>query len=162
MGNMESQIRKQLGDPLAADNKDALWSLQSHVRNADYQEIAAVLLHYHKATLEKTALSNLERIVEEKPKFGYWAINNGEYDQDYSLAMDLGQLQVFKGNVASDRDQYRLAKRLNRDHPNLVGLSLFDYRRQFTVFLSSKAGALRRFALVEMARHENPEQTILF
>ena len=75
--------------------------------------------------------------------------------------MDLGRLQFFKGNVACGRDQYKLAKRLNRDHPNLVGLNLFDYGRQFTVFLSSKAGALRRFALVEMARHDNPEKTIL-
>jgi hypothetical protein len=38
---------------------------------------------------------------------------------------------------------------------------MFDYRRQFIVFLSSKARALRRFALVELAKQENPERTIL-
>lgn len=162
MGSTTSQGRGVSSDWSASHNQDALWSLQSQVRNAEYHEVAAALLDYHRGTLESTELENLEKIVETKAKFGYWTISEAEYDQEYSLAMDLGRLQVFKGQVCLDRDQYRLACRLNRDHPSLVGLNLFDYRRQFVVFLSSKAAALRRFALVEMARNENPERTILF
>jgi hypothetical protein len=65
--------------------------------------------------------------------------------------MELGRLQVFKGSVIADRHHYDLARRLSRSHPNLVGLNLSDYRRQFRVFLSPRAAAMRRFALMEMA-----------
>ena len=101
-------------------------------------------------------------IVQDKPKFGYWTINDAEFDQDYSLAMELSRLHVFKGTVAGDRVQYKLARRLNRSYPTLVGLSLFDWRRQFMVFLSRKAVAMRRFALLEIAREKIRGGTVCF
>jgi len=162
MEGAKGQGKGELGNQSAPANQKALRSLQCQVQDAEYREVAAALLDDHKETLEKNALESLEQIVSEKPKFGYWTISDAEYDQEYSLAMDLGRLRVFKGNVSADRDEYRLARRLNRDHPTLVGLNRFDYRRQFVVFLSSKGWALRRFALVEMARHHSQVRTILF
>ena len=158
----KGEAKGQLGSHSASANQTTLRSLHCQVQDAEYREVAAALLDYHKETLEKQALESLEQIVREKPKFGYWTISDTEYDQEYSLAMDLGRLRVFRGNVSADRDEYRLAHRLNRDHPTLVGLNRFDYRRQFVVFLSPKAWALRRFALVEMARHHSQVRTILF
>ena len=49
-------------------------------------------------------------MVEEKPKFGYWTVSEAEYDREYSLAMELGRLQVFKGSVSADREQYQLVE----------------------------------------------------
>jgi hypothetical protein len=156
----ESQGKREAGSQSLSDNQETLRSLECQVQNADYQEVAEALLDRYKETLEETALESLERTVAKKPKFAYWTLSSMEYDLEYSLAMDLGQLQVFKGNVSSDRVQYRLARRLNRAHPTLVGLNLYDYRRQFIVYLSPRAVAFRRFALVEMARQESPERTI--
>ena len=162
MEDAKGEGKGELGNHSVSANQKALRSLQCQVQDAEYREVAAALLDYHRETLEKKALESLEQIVREKPKFGYWTISDAEYDQEYSLAMDLGRLRVFRGNVSADRDEYRLARRLNRDHPTMVGLRRFDYRRQFVVLLSSKAWALRRFALVEMARHHSQVRTILF
>lgn len=161
MEGAKGEGKGELGNQSASANQEALRSLQCQIQNAEYREVAAALLDYHIETLEKKALESLEQIVREKPNFGYWTISDTEYDQEYSLAMDLGRLRVFRGSVSADWDEYRLARRLNRDHPTLVGLNRFEYRRQFVVFLSSKAWALRRFALVEMARHHSQVRTIL-
>ena len=67
-----------------------------------------------------------------------------------------------KGSCLKDRDQYLLIRRLNRGDPALVGFNLFDYRRQLIAFLSPRAMAMRRFALVGMTRQLRQEQTILF
>ena len=162
MKGTESQGKRELGNRSASVNKEILRSLECQIQNAEYQEIAEALLGHHEETLEEKALQSLARTVEKKLKFAYWALSDLEYDREYSLAMDLGQLQVFKGNVSSDREQYRLARRLSSAHPTLVGLNLFDHRRQFVVHLSPKAVGFRRFALVEMAKQDSPEKTMLF
>jgi hypothetical protein len=121
------------------------------IERAEFREIAAAILSFSREELGEEYRHSLAKVVAAKPKFGYWAMNDSEYRREYFLAMELGRLQVCKGYVSADRDQYTLARRLSRSHPNLVALNLSDYRRQFRVFLSPRAAAMRRFALVEMA-----------
>jgi hypothetical protein len=122
------------------------------IERAEFREIAAAILaSSFTGELGEEYRHSLEKLVAAKPEFGYWAVNDSEYRREYFLAMELGRLQVCKGYISADRDQYDLARRLSRSHPNLVALNLSDYRRQFRVFLSPRAAALRRFALVEMA-----------
>lgn len=121
------------------------------IEGAEFREIAAAILSSFTEELGEEYRHSLEKVVAAKPKFGSWAVNESEYRREYFLAMELGRLQVCKGYVSADRDQYDLARRLSRNHPNLVALNLSDYRRQFRVFLSPRAAAMRRFALVEMA-----------
>lgn len=131
-----------------------LHPLLFQIARAEFQEIAAAVLSTYRGELSESFRRTVEKMVKEKPKFGYWAINDSEYWREHTLALELGRLQVFKGSVAADREQYNLARRLSRNHPNLVALNLFDYRRQFRAFLSPRAAAMRRFALVEAARQE--------
>jgi len=147
-------------ESLAYDEE--LLRLECLLRNAEFQEIAAAILASRDKELGNMARKRLEEMVAEKPKFGFWTLSDSEYDLEYTLAMELGRLQVFKGNVSADRDQYQLARRLSRSHPNLVGVTIFDYRRQFRVFLSPRALAMRRFALVEMSRQEDTPGNIIF
>ena len=125
--------------------------LLCQIDRAEFREIAAAILSSSAEELGEEYRRNLEKVVAAKPKFGYWTGNESEYRREYVLAMELGRLRVFKGSVIADRDQYDLARRLSRSHPNLVALNLSDYRRQFRVFLSPRAAAMRRFALLEMA-----------
>jgi hypothetical protein len=130
---------------------DLAGRLFCQIDRAEFQEVAAAILSSSTEELSEEHRRSLEKVVAAKPKFGYWAANEAEYGGEYLLAMELGRLQVFKGNVIADRDQYDLARRLGRSHPDLVALNLSDYRRQFRVFLSPRAAAMRRFALTEMA-----------
>jgi hypothetical protein len=139
-----------------------LGALKGLIRTQEFQEVAQAILSRYQDDLEENTLERLERIVQEKPRFGYWTMSETEYDLAYSLAMELGRIQVFKGSVSEDRDQYDLVRRLSRSYPTLVGLNLFDYRRQFVVILSPKARAMRRFALVEMAAQAGREVSIFF
>jgi hypothetical protein len=124
-----------------------LWEVES----AEFQEIAAAALSAYQGELGEACRRTVDKVVAEKRKFAYWTVNESEYSREYTLALELGRLQVFKGSVAADREQYDLARRLSRSHPNLVALNCFDYRRQFRVFLAPRAAAMRRFALMEMA-----------
>jgi len=117
----------------------------------EFREIAAAILSSSTEELGEEYRRSVEKVIAAKPKFGYWAVNESEYRREYFLALELGRLRVFKGNVIADRDQYDLARRLSRSRPDLVALNLSDYRRQFRVFLSPRAAAMRRFALIEMA-----------
>ena len=130
---------------------DSLRRLLCQIDGAEFQEVAGAALSVYQGEVGEAARRTLARMVAEKPKFGYWTMNESEYGREYTLALELGRLQVFKGSVAADREQYDLARRLSRSHPNLVALNRFDYRRQFRVFLSPRAVAMRRFALVEIA-----------
>lgn len=156
MGNGEVEKTGIAGTRIAATSDELRWQVQQE----EYQEVAAAVLNCHKEDLSEEVLKDLEKVVAGKPKFGYWTISREEYDRDYSLAMELCQLKVFKGSVCADRNQYKLARRLCRDHPYLVGINLFDYRRQYVVFLSPRAAAMRRFALVETAGQYGQESTI--
>lgn len=140
---------KAHGQPLV---DEPLRRLLCQIDGAEFQEIAVAALSAYQGELGETPRRILERMVAEKPKFGYWTVNESEYGREYTLALELGRVRVFKGSVAADREQYDLARRLSRSHPNLIALSCFDYRRQFRVFLSPRAAAMRRFALAEMAR----------
>ena len=130
---------------------EPLRRLLCEIDGAEFQEIAKAALSAYQRELGEAARQTVDRMVAEKPKFGYWTVNESEYGREYILALELGRLQVFKGSAAADREQYDLARRLSRSHPNLVALNRFDYGRQFRVFLSPRASAMRRFALVEMA-----------
>jgi hypothetical protein len=127
------------------------------IDGAEFREIAAAILSSFTEELSEEYRRSLEEMVAAKPKFGHWAANEPDYHGEYLLAMELGRLQVFKGSVGADRDQYDLARRLSRSHPDLVALNLSDYRRQFRVFLSPRATAMRRFGLTEMAGKGNGE-----
>jgi hypothetical protein len=131
---------------------EPLRRLLCEIDKAEFQEIAAAALSAYRGELGEAPRRVLDTMVAEKPKFGYWTVSESEYGREYALALELGRLRVFKGGIAADRDQYDLARWLSRSHPNLVALRSFDYRRQFRVFLSPRAAAMRRFALVEMAR----------
>ncbi|MBW1981905.1 MAG: hypothetical protein JRJ12_11870 [Deltaproteobacteria bacterium] len=131
---------------------DALMELECNIREADFQETAEALLAAHQDALTEDARMKLQGIITDKPRFGYWTKGDAEYDREYDVAMELARLKVFKGNVEGDRDQYDLACRLRRENPHLVGMNLTDYRRQFSVFLSPRAEAMRRFALAEIHR----------
>jgi hypothetical protein len=126
--------------------------LLCQIESAEFQEIAVAALSAYQGELGEAARQTVDRMVAEKPKFGYWTVSESEYDREYILALELGRLQVFKGSAAADQEQFDLARRLSRSHPDLVALNRFDYRRQFRVFLSPRALAMRRFALVETAR----------
>ena len=139
---------KAHGQPLL---DEPLRRLLCQIDGAEFQEIAVAALSAYQGELGETPRRIVERMVADKPKFGYWTVNESEYGREYILALELGRLQVFKGSAAADREQYDLARRLSRSHPNLVALNRFDYGRQFKVFLSPRASAMRRFALVEMA-----------
>jgi hypothetical protein len=130
---------------------EPLRRLLCEIDRAEFQEIAVAALTAYQGELEEASRRILDRMVAGKPKFGYWTVNESEYGREYALALELGRLRVFKGSVAADREHYDLARRLSRSHPNLVALSCFDYRRQFRVFLSPRAAAMRRFAVREMA-----------
>jgi hypothetical protein len=148
----ETIVRPETKDIPA--NGELFLRVLCEVQNAEFYEIAVWILARHERELDETARQKGRKIAEDKPKFSYWTHTKSDYDLEYALAMELGRLQVFKGTVADDRDQYRLACRLNKGRPDLVGVNLFDYRRQFRVFLSQRALAMRRFALVEMARQD--------
>jgi hypothetical protein len=131
---------------------EPLRRLLCEIDRAEFQEIAAAALSAYRGELGEASRRVLETMVAEKPKFGHWTVGESEYGREYALALELGRLRIFKGSVVADREQYDLARRLSRSHPNLIALRSFDYRRQFRLFLSSRAAAMRRFALVEMAR----------
>jgi hypothetical protein len=131
---------------------DSLRRLLCQIESAEFQEIAAAVLSSYRGELGEADRQAVDRMVAEKPKFGYWTVNESEYGREHTLALELGRLQVFKGSVTADREQYDLASRLSRSHPNLVALNCFDYRRQFRVFLAPRAAAMRSFALMEMAK----------
>jgi hypothetical protein len=131
---------------------EPLRRLLCEIDRAEFQEIAAASLSAYRGELGEAHRRVLETMVAEKPKFGHWTVDESEYGKEYALALELGRLRVFKGSVVADRDQYDLARRLSRSHPNLIALRSFDYRRQFRVFLSPRAAAMRRFALGEMAQ----------
>ena len=149
-------------EPQPAGNKahgqsfldEPLRRLLCQIDRAEFREIAVAALSAYQGDLGEAPRRILDRMVAEKPKFGHWTVNESEYGREYTLALELGRLRVFKGSVAADREHYDLARRLSRSHPNLVALSCFDYRRQFRIFLSSRAAAMRRFALLEMAGQE--------
>lgn len=143
-------------------NEEDLFELRCRIRNAEFQEIATEILAECEQRLDEAERQKLQKLVEDKPRFGHWTLSDGEYDREYALAMELGRLQVLKGNTSADRDQYQLARSLSRGRPDLVGVNLFDHRRQFRVFLSHRALAMRRFALVETARQRKPRGTIHF
>jgi hypothetical protein len=155
MGETQAGKKTTAGGKQVRSGETEMSPLRCQLHCAEYQEIAADILAYYEEVLDPAMREEFSIIVGDKPKFGYCTINDAEFDQDYSLAMELGRLHVFKGTVAADRAQFKLARRLNRNYPTLVGLSLFDWRRQFVVFLSQKAVAMRRFALVEIAREES-------
>ena len=161
MSNRPQQGKGKFNNSGTSANGERLRSLECQIRSVEFQELAAAVLACYEGELEKAHLEQLKQMVEEKPKFGYWTVSEAEYDREYSFAMELGRLQVFKGSVSADREQYQLVRHLHRQHPTLVGLNLLDCRRQFMVFLSPRAEAMRLFALVEMATQADGENSIL-
>ncbi len=144
-------------------NEEELAMLRNKIEECKFKEVALALLESYEERLGEEELAKLKEIAEKKRKFGYWVSGDDEYDHEFTLALDLAKIKVIKGNTCNDKEDYRLAKKIAKENPSLVGLNTFDYFRQYCLFLSEHAKAMREFGLVELAKQENlPGKITLF
>ncbi|RLB00966.1 MAG: hypothetical protein DRG59_10725 [Deltaproteobacteria bacterium] len=136
-------------------SEEELNALRTKIENCKFKEVALAMLEAYEGRLEEKDLAELKEVAEKKKKFGYWVSADDEYDREFNLALDLAKIKVIKGNTCNDKEDYRLAKRIAKENPSLVGLNTFDYFRQYCLFLSDHAKAMREFGLIELAKQNN-------
>ncbi len=144
-------------------NEEERSKLQRKIEECMFREVAQAILETYKDRLEEEEWAKLKEIAERKKKFGYWVSGDDEYEKEFHLALDLAKIKVIKGNTCNDKKDYRLAKRIAKENPSLVGLNTFDYFRQYCLFLSEQARAMREFGLLELAKQNDlPVQVSFF
>ena len=135
-------------------SEEELNLLREKIEDCIFKEVALAILDAYKDRINESEAATLREVAEKKKKFGYWVSGDEEYDREFQLALDLARIKVIKGNTCDDREDYRLAKKIAKENPSLVGLNTFDYFRQYCLFLSEQARAMREFGLIELARQD--------
>ncbi len=136
-------------------NEAELELLQNRINCCKFKEVALAILEGYKERLSEEEYGKLKEEAEKKKQFGYWVSSDEEYQKELNLALDLAKIKVIKGNTCDDKEDYRIAKKIAKENPSLVGLNTFDYFRQYCLFLSDQAKAMREFGLVELAKENN-------
>ena len=135
-------------------SQEELASLRNKIISARFKEVALGILAFYEGKIDEEEMKGLKEKAEAKKKFGYWVSEDEQYDHDFNVALDLARIKVIKGSTCADKQDYRLAKKIAKENASLIGLNTFDYFRQYCVFLSEHAKAMREFGLIELAKQD--------
>ena len=139
----------------AVVSPEELVNLQNKIISARFKEVALGIIAFYEGKIDEEEMKGLKEKAEAKKKFGYWVSEDEQYDHDFNVALDLARIRVMKGNTCEDKQDYRLARKIAKENPSLIGLNTFDYFRQYCLFLSDHARAMREFGLIELAKQNN-------